>query len=293
MKTPISAKSASGLRGDYAGAAADYTVAQGWERYTPEMHDRWRRLYARQTALARRHAAPQVLSGLAALDCAQGIPDFAVTNRSLGAATGWQLVAVPGFIPDDCFFDHLASRRFPVTNWIREEHELDYLVEPDVFHDFFGHVPMLLDPTFAGFMAAYGQAGARAIAMDALPMLARIYWYTVEFGLIDEGHGLKAYGAGIVSSARETVFSVEDPDVPRLRFDPVRIMRTDYNIDRFQSCYFVLDSFEQLIEGLVELDFGPIYQKWRRSPPLPAGEIQPGDSVYRPAREAVSGKGGR
>jgi phenylalanine-4-hydroxylase len=281
MKTPTSANSGSSLRGDYEGAAADYTVSQGWERYTPEMHDRWRRLYARQTALAERHAAPQVLAGLRALASADGIPDFARTNRILDAATGWRIVAVPGFIPDECFFDHLASRRFPVTNWLRQEHELDYLVEPDVFHDFFGHVPMLLDPTFAGFMEAYGRAGARAIAMDALPMLARIYWYTVEFGLIDSGAGLKAYGAGIVSSAGELVFSTEDAGVLRLRFDPVRVMRTAYEIDRFQRCYFVLDSFEQLLTGLVELDFGPIYERWRSTPPLPAGELQPGESPYR------------
>jgi phenylalanine-4-hydroxylase len=188
---------------------------------------------------------------------------------------------VPGFIPDDHFFDHLASRRFPVTNWIREEGELDYLVEPDVFHDFFGHVPMLLDQTFASFMQAYGQAGARAIAMDALPMLARIYWYTVEFGLIDEGQGLKAYGAGIVSSAKELVFSTEDPDVQRLRFDPARVMRSAYEIDRMQRCYFVLDGFTQLLDGLVELDFGPIYEAWRDTPPLPPGLLQPGDRPYQ------------
>ncbi len=277
MKTPKSANSTSSLRGDYEGAAADYTVAQAWERYMPAMHDRWRRLYARQTALAQRHAAPQVLAGLATLDCADGIPDFAAASRVIGEATGWGIVAVPGFIPDDCFFDHLAHRRFPVTGWIREEHELDYLVEPDVFHDFFGHVPMLLDPTFARFMQAYGRAGARAIAMDALPMLARIYWYTVEFGLIDQGAGLKAYGAGIVSSAKELVYSTQDPDVLRLRFDPVRVMRTAYEIDRMQRCYFVLDSFDQLLTGLIELDFGPIYEKWRRTPPLPSGQIQAKD----------------
>ncbi|WP_254514796.1 phenylalanine 4-monooxygenase [Novosphingobium sp. G106] len=281
MEKPTSANSGSSLRGDYEGAAADYTIGQAWDRYTPQMHDRWRRLHARQTALAQRLAAPQVLSGLAALDCAEGIPDFAETSRVLRAATGWQVVAVPGFIPDDIFFDHLANRRFPVTNWIREEHELDYLVEPDIFHDFFGHVPMLLDPTFASFMQAYGGAGRRAIAMDALDMLARIYWYTVEFGLIDEGKGLKAYGAGIVSSAGELVFSTEDVQVQRLLFDPVRVMRTAYNIDRFQSCYFVLESFEQLLQGLVDLDFGPIYKRWRETPPLPAGEFHDGDRSYR------------
>lgn len=281
MKKPMSAKSESGLRGDYEGAAADYTVRQDWDAYTPEMHDRWRRLYARQDALVRRHGAAQIRAGLDRLDASAGIPDFDEANEVLGAATGWRLVAVPGFIPDDAFFDHLAHRRFPVTRWLREEHELDYLVEPDVFHDFFGHVPMLLDPTFARFMEAYGQAGARAIAMGALDMLARIYWYTVEFGLIDEGEGLKAYGAGIVSSANETVYSVEDPAPLRIRFDPVRIMRTAYEIDKFQSTYFVLSSLSELIDGLVELDFGPIYEAWRETPPFPADEVQPGDRPYQ------------
>jgi phenylalanine-4-hydroxylase len=280
MKKPVSAKSASGLRGDYDSAAADYTVSQDWHAYTPEMHERWRRLYTRQEALVRRHGAAQIRAGLSRLDCSSGIPDFDEANLVL-AATGWRLVAVPGFIPDDVFFDHLARRRFPVTRWLRAEHELDYLVEPDVFHDFFGHVPMLLDPTFARFMEAYGQAGSRAIAMDALDMLARIYWYTVEFGLIDEGDGLKAYGAGIVSSANETVYSVADPAPLRLRFDPVRIMRTTYEIDRFQSTYFVLSSLSELIDGLVELDFGPIYEQWRHTPPFPADALQSGDQLYK------------
>lgn len=288
MKTPASAKSASGLRGNYEGAAADYTIAQDWENYSPQMHERWRRLYARQIALSRHYAASQVLAGLRQLNCADGIPRFDEANRVL-ATTGWSIVAVPGFIPDECFFEHLSNRRFPVTNWIREENELDYLVEPDVFHDFFGHVPLLLDPTFGDFMQAYGRAGAKAIAMSAFDMLARVYWYTVEFGLIDEGAGLKAFGAGIVSSAGELVYSVDDPNVLRLHFDPVRIMRTSYNIDTFQRCYFVLDSLNQLMDGLEELDFGPIYERWRDSPPIPPGELIAGDRPYGPAPAVPKG----
>ncbi len=260
MKPPSSAKGSCALRGDYASAAADYTVSQDWASYTDAMHDRWRRLHARQLALAHRYAAPQFLSGLTMLDCAEGIPRFDHANRILGDATGWSLVAVPGFIPEACFFDHLANQRFPVTRWLREEHELAYLVEPDIFHDFFGHVPMLIDPSIAEFLAAYGRAGRRAIDMGALEMLARIYWYTIEFGLIDEGEGLKVFGAGIISSAGETVFSVEDRRVLRLRFDPARILRTAYHIDRYQDCYFVLDSLDQLVGGLTGLDFGPIYE---------------------------------
>lgn len=281
MERPGSAKSDHALRGDYAGAGADYVIPQDWESYTPAMHDRWRRLHQRQMALADRYAAQQFREGLARLDCARGIPKFDDANAVLGAATGWRLVAVPGFIPDDVFFAHLAARRFPVTRWLREESELDYLVEPDVFHDFFGHVPMLLDPAIADFLEAYGRAGARATAMGALDMLARIYWYTIEFGLASEGGALKAFGAGIVSSAGELPRSVTDTGVPRFRFDPERIMRTAYRIDSFQDCYFVLDGLEQLVRELVSLDFGPIYERWRDVPPLPAGQLLPGEKGWR------------
>lgn len=278
MKKPRTQTSTSGLRGEYEGASDDYTVGQDWHAYTPAMHDRWRRLHARQAALAERHGCRSFRDGLARLDCAGGIPRFEDANAVLGPATGWQVVAVPGFIPDEVFFDHLAHRRFPAARWLREEHELDYLVEPDVFHDFFGHVPLLLDPAIADFLELYGRAGARAMAMGALALLARIYWYTIEFGLVREAGALKMFGAGIISSASETVFSVADAQVLRLPFDPVRIMRTEYMIDSFQKSYFVLDSLPQLIGDLVGLDFGPIYEAWRDAPALPAGLCLPGET---------------
>jgi phenylalanine-4-hydroxylase len=280
MQTPRTTTTTSGLRGEYDGAAFDFTVAQDWNSYSDEAHDRWRRLYARQSELARRHAAPQFVAGLTKLDCANAIPRFEDANAVLGAATGWQLVAVPGFIPDAVFFDHLAHRRFPVTRWLREESEVDYLVEPDIFHDFFGHVPMLLDRRVADFLELYGKAGERATAMGALDMLARVYWYTIEFGLVRDGDDLKVLGAGIVSSAGETVYAVSDPSVLRLPFDPLRIMRTAYSIDSFQRNYFVLDSLDQLIDGLAQLDFGPLYERWRDEPPLPAGIPLPGENVF-------------
>ncbi|WP_239805072.1 phenylalanine 4-monooxygenase [Croceicoccus hydrothermalis] len=286
METPSTAKSTSDLRGDYSQAADDWTVPQGWEDYSEAEHDRWRRLYARQSAIVREHAAPEFLAGLDRLDCAGGIPRFEDANAVIEAATGWTLVGVPGFIPDANFFDHLAHRRFPVTVWIREEKELDYLVEPDLFHDFFGHVPMLLDPVFADFLAAYGQAGEKAMTMDALDMLARIYWYTVEFGLMQTDAGLKAFGAGIVSSSGETVYSVQDENVLRLHFDPVRVMRTAYAIDDFQKVYFVLDSTQQLIDELVGLDFGPVYETYRDAAPFPPEQVQDGDRVHSPYRHS-------
>jgi phenylalanine-4-hydroxylase len=279
MKKPCTRTSSSGLRGEYEGAAHDYTVGQDWHAYTSQMHERWRRLVARQSELVGTHACASFREGLARLDCSGGIPRFEDANAILGAATGWRLVAVPGFIPDAIFFDHLAHRRFPVTRWLREEHELDYLVEPDVFHDFFGHVPMLFDPAIADFLELYGKAGARAMAMDALDMLARLYWYTIEFGLVREDDGLKVFGAGIISSAGETRFAIEDQDVLRLPFEPVRVMRTGYRIDSFQQTYFVLDSLPALIEALVALDFGPVYETWRAHVPLPAGERLPGENL--------------
>lgn len=278
VKTPRTQTTTSGLRGEYEGAADDYTVGQDWHAYTPEMHDRWRRLYARQSALVASHACRSFREGLARLDCAAGIPRFEDANAILDAATGWRLVAVPGFIPDDVFFAHLAHRRFPVTRWLREEHELDYLVEPDAFHDFFGHVPMLLDPAIAHFLELYGKAGARAMELGALEMLSRIYWYTIEFGLVREDGGFKIFGAGIISSAGETVHSIEDKHVLRLPFDPVRVMRTGYMIDAFQKTYFVLESLPQLIADLVGLDFGPLYETWRDAPALAAGECLPGET---------------
>lgn len=277
MKKPQTQTSGSGLRGEYEGAADDYTVGQDWHAYTPEMHDRWRRLYARQSGLVQTHACASYRAGLAKLDCAQGIPRFGDANAVLAAETGWRLVTVPGFIPDAVFFDHLAHRRFPVTRWLREEHELDYLVEPDVFHDFFGHVPMLLNPAIADFLELYGKAGAKAIEMGALDLLARLYWYTIEFGLVREDGELRVFGAGILSSAAETRFAIEDQDVLRLPFDPVRVMRTGYMIDAFQKTYFVLESLPQLIEDLVGLDFAPLYRTWRNAAPLPAGEKLPGE----------------
>lgn len=277
---PTGAKSDEALRGDYSQARSDYSTPQEWKRYSDAEHDRWRRLYERQARLKDRYAASPFLSGLERLDCANAIPDFTVVNRILAEASCWQIVCVPGFIPDAVFFDHLANRRFPVTRWIREESELDYLIEPDVFHDFFGHVPMLLDPVFGNFLALYGQAGERAMAMDALDMLARIYWYTVEFGLLVEDGQAKPFGAGILSSAGETVHAASDPDVLRLRFDPERIMRTDYRIDSFQACYFVLESLSHLIDGLVDLDFGPIYEKYRKAQPIPAGNLLSGEMPW-------------
>jgi phenylalanine-4-hydroxylase len=273
------------LRGDYSRAAADYTVAQEWGSYSEAEHAVWRTLYTRQIQLIERYAAPEFVAGTRALNAsAECIPRMDDTNRVLAQATGWEVVAVPGLIPEEQFFAHLAARRFPVTRWIRRVEELDYLSEPDIFHDFFGHVPLLTNPMFARFMQAYGEAGPKAIAAGALPMLARLYWYMVEFGLIATPAGLRVYGSGILSSQGETVYSIEDPRPHRIAFDLERVMRTAYLIDDFQRTYFVIDSFEQLFRAGYDTDFAPIYDRYSTAAPIPAGAVLPTDSLQSAAQ---------
>jgi phenylalanine-4-hydroxylase len=262
------------LRGNYAHAGRDYTVDQHWHNYTEEEHDIWRTLFLRQSELLDRYAAPEVAIGLEALGTtAERIPRFTDVNKALERATGWRIVAVPGLIPEEHFFAHLAGRRFPVSVWIRTRAELDYLAEPDLFHDFFGHVPLLANPVFARFMEAYGNAGAKALAHDAVKMLARLYWYTVEFGLIKSGDALRAYGAGILSSKGETTYSIESSSPHRVEFDLERILRTDYLIDDYQQTYFVLDNFEQLFDAGYNTDFAPFYAKYANDPPIPPDQL--------------------
>lgn len=251
------------LRGDYSAAAPDYSIEQAWPQYTADEHARWASLLDRQLALVQRYAAPQFLAGLSRLDLQRWIPRFDDASRILRRASGWEIVAVPGLIPEQQFFAHLAQRRFPVTVWLRRPEEMDYLVEPDVFHDFFGHVPLLCDPVFADFVQAYGVAGRKAAAEGGVKMLARLYWYSVEFGLIKSSDGLRTYGAGILSSAGETPYSIDSAQPHRIGFDLERVMRTDYLIDAFQKTYFVVDSFERLFRDSYDRDFLPVYRAFR------------------------------
>ncbi len=208
-----------------------------------------------------------------------GIPDYRELNERLEAATGWNVVAVPGLVPDDVFFDHLANRRFPAGNFIRRPDQLDYLKEPDVFHDVFGHVPMLADPVFSDYMVAYGKGGLRSLGFGALHKLARLYWYTVEFGLIEEDGGLRIYGAGIVSSYGESVFALDDPSPNRIGFDLLRIMRTEYRIDDYQQNYFVIPSLDHLLNVTVETDFAPLYGQLETLPDVAIADILAEDRV--------------
>jgi phenylalanine-4-hydroxylase len=264
MKAATEAKP---LRGDYSRAAADYSVEQDWGAYTAAEHALFRRLFERQSKLVPRYACREWSEAIATLDAGREIPRFDALSRALRRATGWEIVAVPGLIPDEPFFSHLAQRRFPVTVWLRKPEEFDYIVEPDVFHDFFGHVPLLFDRVYADHLAEYGKGGLKAMRLDAVKMLARLYWYTIEFGLMRAGAGVRAYGAGLLSSGGELAYCVASTEPKRLDFDLERVLRTEYRIDRYQTTYFVIDSFEQLMRETAP-DFTPIYARLRTLPAL-------------------------
>lgn len=263
----------------HAPRKADWTIDQNWASYTTEEHDRWNRLFARQAKVLPGRACDAFLAAKQKLELSRaGIPDFAELSERLAALTGWCVVPVAGLIPDDAFFDHLANRRFPAGAFIRPEHELDYLSEPDVFHDVFGHVPLLADPVYAAFLEAYGRGGRRALQRGQLHNLARLYWYTVEFGLIATPMGLRIFGAGILSSPGESAFSLESASPNRVAFDLRRVMRTRYIISDYQQTYFVVESFESLLEQCYQ-DFGALYDALRDEPDLEAHELAPGDRI--------------
>jgi phenylalanine-4-hydroxylase len=275
------------------GARPDWTIDQGWETYSRAEHDVWITLYERQADMLHGRACDAFLRGLDALDLHRtGIPDFNRINEELQRLTGWSVVAVPGLVPDDVFFDHLANRRFPAGQFIRKPDQLDYLQEPDIFHDVFGHVPMLTDPVFADYMQAYGRGGQRALGLGRLANLARLYWYTVEFGLMNTPAGLRIYGAGIVSSRTESLFALDDPSPNRLGFELERVMRTNYRIDDFQQVYFVIDSIQTLQEVTLR-DFGAVYERLAGASDIGVAEILPGDTIITRGTQAYAKAGGR
>jgi phenylalanine-4-hydroxylase len=231
-------KSAVKLRGDYANAGPDFRLAQQYDRYSEDEQAIWRTLYARQLALLPDHAAPEFIAGLRLLGVdGTRIPVLEEASDRLRRLTGFEVIGVPGLIPEADFFSHLAERRFPVTVWMRRRDELDYLVEPDLFHDFFGHLPMLANTVFANFIQAYGALGARAHTPAALKMLARLYWYTV-----------RAAGPA------------------RIGFDLQRVLRTNYLIDSYQKTYFVLDDIEQLFDSVLATDFDGLFARADEQP---------------------------
>lgn len=278
---PDAASAKHGLAAGAAPARPDWTIDQAWEAYTPAEHATWATLFERQTRLLPGRACDAFVQGMAALPIgADAIPDFRRLSDALMRRTGWQVVAVPGLVPDAVFFEHLANRRFPAGQFIRRPQQLDYLEEPDVFHDVFGHVPLLMHPAMADFIQAYGEGGLRAQRLGQLDKLARVYWYTVEFGLVQQADGLRIYGAGIASSATESRFSLDDASPNRVRFDVQRVMRTDYRIDDFQETYFAIDSLDALLD-LARIDFAPLYAQTAQRPVLAPADLLPDDVVLQ------------
>jgi phenylalanine-4-hydroxylase len=259
----------------------DVVVEQPYQLYGVAEQQTWQTLWRRQSAMMPGRACNAFIAGLQQLDLGDRIPRFSELTKKLKALTGFEIVAVNGLCSDRVFFEHLANRRFPVTWWIRSPEQLDYLEEPDLFHDTFGHVPLLANPVFADYMQAYGEGGLKALRVggqQALSQLARLYWYTVEFGLMREDGKLKIYGAGIVSSKAETLYSLESTTPKRLGFDLLRIMRTQYKIDDFQRCYFVIDDFDELFDA-TRPDFTPLYEKLKSLPEIEAEAIVAGDRL--------------
>jgi phenylalanine-4-hydroxylase len=258
----------------------DWTIDQGWSNYTAAEHATWETLFERQTKLLPSRACDEFVQGMRDLPMgADEIPDFKLLNEVLLLRTGWQVVAVPGLVPDDVFFEHLANRRFPAGQFIRKPHELDYLEEPDVFHDIFGHVPMLMNPAMADFIQAYGVGGLRAQKLGKLANLARVYWYTVEFGLVKQADGLRIYGAGIASSHSESIFALDNASPNRIAFDLPRVMQTDYRIDDFQESYFVINSLDDLL-ALAKIDFAPLYEQIGSKPGIASGQLLAQDALF-------------
>jgi len=258
-------------------------VEQPWSSYSQVDHDVWKTLFARQQEILVGRASDEFLRQQRAMGMSPDrIPKFDELNRVLRTTTGWELVGVEGLLPELTFFDHLANRRFPVTWWIRKPEQLDYLSEPDLFHDLFGHVPLLMNPVFADYRAPNARGGvkAHAIGPEALVNLTRLYWYTVEFGLIRQDDGLRIYGSGIVSSKGESIHCLESAAPNRIGFDLERIMRTRYRIDTYQKTYFVIDSYEQLMEA-TRPDFTPIYAKLAQQESIPAGSVLDTDTVFQ------------
>ena len=276
------------------GPNGDFTIDQGWENYTSEEHAVWDLLYKRQIEVLPGRAADEFLEGLKALDLGRGgIPNLEVISDELESLTGWRVVAVPGLVPDSVFFEHLANRRFPAGQFIRKREQLDYLQEPDIFHDVFGHVPMLTNPIFADYMEAYGKGGMRSLEWDSLKNLAALYWYTVEFGLIKTDKGMRIYGAGIVSSKTESIFALEDASPNRIGYDLERVMTTDYRIDDFQQTYFAIESYKQLFNTTVEKDFAPLYERMRGSYSHKPEDVLERDELIHKGTQAYANAGGR
>ena len=254
----------------------------------------WNDLFDRQMDVLPGRACSSFMKGLDRLSLGNGgVPSFERLSRELGAMTGWSVVPVPMLIPDHVFFWHLANRRFPAGNFIRTRETFDYIQEPDVFHDVFGHVPLLTDPVFADYMQEYGRAGWKAMQHNRLKALGALYWYTVEFGLMMEGGDLRIYGAGILSGPTEAVFALEAESPNRIMLNVDRVMRTDYVISDLQPTYFVIESFEDLYRKTVERDFDRLYRNLGAGFTYANAAVIDVDNVVHRGTQAYHARGGR
>ncbi|WP_338872465.1 phenylalanine 4-monooxygenase [Spirosoma sp. SC4-14] len=230
---------------------------QSYSQYTADDQAVWQLLFERQMAQLPGKASQAYLDGIVATGFrADRIPDFERDlNPRLQQLTGWRVSAVEGLIPNRAFFDLMANRNFPATTWLRRRNQLDYLPEPDMFHDTFGHVPMLSNQAFCDFLASLSRIALRFVDHEpAIDMISRLYWYTVEFGLIEESEELRIYGGGILSSVGETTYSLYSPHPRRLPYNVSKLLQTPYVIDHFQEQYFVIQSFEQLYHSVPEIE---------------------------------------
>jgi phenylalanine-4-hydroxylase len=257
-------------------------IEQDWNKYSATDHKTWETLFNRQISTLKGKVCDEYFQGLQTLGLvAETLPHFEKMNKNLRAATGWEVLAVPGLIASRPFFSMLANKQFPAGTFIRTPEQLDYLEEPDIFHDVFGHVPLLTNPAYASYMQEYGRAGLKAIDHKGVKFLARLNWYTIEFGLIKSSDGIKAYGAGIMSSYGEAKYVMQDPSPNFVQFDLERVLRTGYYIDDFQATYFTIDSFEALFQECIERPFIPLYEEYRAKPTLTPFELLPSDKVLR------------
>ena len=274
------------------GVAANWTMPQNWRAFTAQQHATWRTLFDQQSAALDGYACRSFLDGLDILrQLKPGVPDFAELNALLKPASGWEVVAVPGWIPNEPFFEHLANKRFPAANFVRPPEQIAYSEEPDMFHDIFGHIPMLINPAFSDFLVAYGEAGLRAEKLGASDYLGRLWLYTVEFGLVVEDGELRAFGGGLMSSFAETLSALTAPEPQRIWLDIERVMRTRYNFDEFQQTYFVVAGFRDLLRATEETDFASIYRKIDGEPALEPGDAWRGDVAYEGRLPAAPASG--
>jgi len=274
------------------GVAANWTMPQNWAAFTAEQHETWRTLFDQQSVALDGYACRSFLDGLDILrKLKPGVPDFAELNALLKPASGWEVLAVPGWIPNEPFFEHLANKRFPAANFVRPPEQIAYSEEPDMFHDIFGHIPMLTDPAFSDFLVAYGEAGLRAEKLGASDFLGRLWLYTVEFGLVVEDGELRAFGGGLMSSLAETLSALTSHEPQRIWLDIERVMRTRYNFDEYQQTYFVVGGFEDLLRATEETDFASIYRKNAGEPALEPGDAWRGDVAYEGRLPAAPASG--